>query len=234
MTILTKSAISKYIIFLLLLFPLAVFAQVPAQFRNDVDRMHRNAQMQNLQSKMQYRQFNLMNLMNFSGSTFNHKSYYSVFLKDSTLVTAHSKIYFDTLTQKSYVQYKDKSLKKSDPLYSRKVFVDQTTSISFDRNDREGIAGFPTDSCWHFRQVSGTVSLYSYYADVDEITINYCLSAFQLEKGGPLFSFQIEENVNALEDLIGKDGKETKYYKLYLQGKYYDAVRMYNEKHKTN
>jgi hypothetical protein len=150
----------------------------------------------------------------------NPKYTFTVLLKDSTEKVVSSRIHLDKSTQKYYLLYENKYLKKSDSARKQKIYADETLNISrLVTIDKIKVVGVATDSCWLFKVLSGKINAYSEYAEITGIDATY-VTAIQTVGG------QIEPLIpERLESLISADEKAHKAFK---RKQYYDAILRFN------
>jgi hypothetical protein len=171
-----------------------------------------------------------MNRMPFSLTPYSHlfqiwhltnsKYDFIVTLKNDSEITVKSKIYSDSSDNRDYVLYVNKELPKSDSNRVRKIYCNETASITrFDTRTGDPIHGIATDSCWLFRVITGKIRAYSSLSEVQNISSEY-LAGFQFgnEDIKPF-------DPDKLESII-KDNEKA--YNAFKRGDYVQAIKKYN------
>ncbi|MFL5772836.1 MAG: hypothetical protein ACJ75F_06750, partial [Flavisolibacter sp.] len=154
-------AASSFFLFSLFAVQVVAHAQ-PAGWQSTVNRIEVRQQQQAM-----LRRLNTPYGYNYkSDYLVNIKYEFVVLLRDSNQVKLKSKIYSDTVRHLNYVVFEDKSISKSDSNRKRNILPSETLSISrADRMTGANIIGFPTDSCWLFKVVSGKINIYSFLSE---------------------------------------------------------------------
>ncbi|OCX50631.1 hypothetical protein BEL04_22940 [Mucilaginibacter sp. PPCGB 2223] len=186
---------------------------VPVSLRPDFNRMMANQSMQMSMNRM-------LNQRWYFGMDYlvNNEYKFKVIMKDSTVKEIKSKIHVDTVTHKSYLVFNDKSVPESDPKRYKKIYCDQTLTIT----RSEGIVNFTglaTDSCWLFRVLRGKISAYSHLSEIENINSDY-LQAFQVGNG-PIQKLDSA----ALAPVLKEDPKA---FKLFMKKDFYKAITRYD------
>ncbi|HEY9000182.1 MAG TPA: hypothetical protein VIM89_02430 [Mucilaginibacter sp.] len=155
---------------------------------------------------------------------------YTVVFKDSTVKKVVSLMYTDTVLHKNFLVFVDKNFPKSDTAHRyQKIYSDNTKSISTDDKDTWGAIqyGTPNDSCWTFKVISGSLTVYArtagYLMPTGPYSNDFDLSAItglQLDNG-PIEKFSPEN----LEKMVGQNQDALNDVK---KKKYYKAVKKYN------
>ncbi|RKR81736.1 hypothetical protein BDD43_1887 [Mucilaginibacter gracilis] len=217
-----------YFVFLLSLFitsrVILAQAQVPVAYRPDFNRMMSAQAMQFQQMSMQ----RMMNMRWNYGMDYlaNNKYDYKVTMKDNSVMIITSKIYVDTTTHKSYLAYKDKSLKRSDPKREKRIYADQTLKISREEVnflDKFDVNGISTDSCWLFKVAKGKINIYSHLSEVLQLN-NMYLRAFQVGDG-PIQKVDSASLLTVIKD-------NPKAMKAFKKKDYYKAINKFNDDNK--
>jgi hypothetical protein len=186
------------------------------------------------QFMMSMQNMQMRNMMAFNGmGEYNKKYDFTVNMKDGTTQEVSSKILIDTSTHKSYLLLVDKKLSKSDPNRNKKIYVDQTTSISRntwfkntvrpdDEKPSKLMTGIAKDTCWMFKVVSGPINAYSILSEEAGFTFSeYSLVGIQFNDG-PIVKLN-EENLTAM---VGNDVDLIKKIK---KKDFYKAIKNYNK-----
>lgn len=137
----------------------------------------------------------------------NNRYSFTVTLKDNSTREVRSKIYADSLRNRTYLL---------DPATQQKIYCGQTKSII--RNDN-GVSGIATDSCWLFKVVSGQINAYSQLSETGGLN-SYYIMAIQ-QGNGEVRSF----TPDLLGSIIRNDAKAEK---AYLKKDYYKAIERFN------
>ena len=135
----------------------------------------------------------------------NVRYLFTVTMKDNSVREVRSKIYADSLANKSYLL---------DAENQQKIYCNQTRRITRDGN---GVTGIATDSCWLFKVVSGKINAYSFLSDAAG---PFSIIAYQT--GTSL----IQNFDPQLFELLIKD--DTKAYKVFLKKDYIKSIEKYN------
>ncbi|HEY0669978.1 MAG TPA: hypothetical protein VGD22_17490 [Sphingobacteriaceae bacterium] len=142
---------------------------------------------------------------------YSHK----IYMKDGSTLNSNSKIFFDSLTNKTYLYYSsDDSL--------RKIYPEETTRISRInpyKKDQQ-IDGLPAEKRWKFQVISGKINGYSSFTNStqpEEFSIG--LNGYQ-----PITSEILVNLLMPYEEI----------YQLYLKKEYYQAIVLYNKKNKKS
>ncbi|MBS1521736.1 MAG: hypothetical protein JST50_12115 [Bacteroidetes bacterium] len=213
------------VISLLFFYSLQAFAQYPGM---GAVRAQQSRQFVNQQMQMQMQMMNNLNWRQNAGKG----DTYTVTFKDSTVKKVVSFMYTDTVLHKNFLVYVDKKFPKSDTIHrNQKIYTDQTKYISVIGDYRSGaeMYGVPTDSCWMFKVIDGSLAVYAR-------SLNYLT-----ERGGLLNETNFDPS--AIVGIQLNDGPIEKYSKDNLikmvgqnadaleaigKGKYYKAVTRYN------
>ncbi|WP_184542823.1 hypothetical protein [Mucilaginibacter sp. FT3.2] len=187
---------------------------------------------QQMQWSMQ-RQMTISMMLNHSDANFKYK--FVVIMADSSRKEVNSKILSDEQTHKTYLLYVDKSLPKSDTNRNQKIYPGQTISIErssplitdlrapVKNTVREKIyKGLAKDSCWMFKAMSGSISVYSYLSvETDRTFDERTIVGIQLHDDGPILKYNAEN----LKQMVGDDidALESIQNKSYLK-----AIKKYN------
>jgi hypothetical protein len=205
-----------------------VFAQggVPMSLRPDFARIPSGI------SAIQMQRMTMNNLMNLHWYDLdqlrNYAYDFSVTMKDGTQRIVSSKIYSDTLTHRSYLIIVNHDLKRSDPNRQQKIYVNETSKITRIENmatepDQPArnfeVSGFPTDSCWLFKVMSGKIDAYSNLSEIRNID-NFYLRAIKVGDA-PISKIDSATLATALT------GNE-KALKAFRKKDYYKAIDRYN------
>ena len=163
----------------------------------------------------------------------NYKYTFSVFFKDGSHKEIKSAIKYDTLGNKSYLSYEDKTYPKHDSIHRFiKLFPNQTFKIvhvdSAGVFSKESVStGLATDSCWMFKIDSGYINAYS-CLNRKSGTPNYYTAVIAIQEGsGPIVAL----NEKYLKDMVGQyfDAREA------IQNKnYFYAIKIYNKQRKKD
>jgi hypothetical protein len=126
-------------------------------------------------------------------------------MKDNSIREVHSKLYADSISNRSYVIDDQK-----------KIYSNQTRRITREDGSKQ-ITGIATDSCWLFKIVSGKINAYSF---LSESAGPYSVSALQTGSGA-IQSF----DERALEQMISNDPKAMK---AFIKKEYLKAIEKFN------
>ncbi len=169
------------------------------------------------------------NWLNNANYLTNEKYYFEVLLKDGTKQVVKSKIHTDTIIHKSYLEYVNKSVSRSDSNRILKIYPYQTLKISrveipvaatrFDPKPSYKIEGLAVDSCWRFKIISGKINAYSFLSEQSDLNTFY-LNAFQY-KNEEIQSLDPEK----LRIIIQSNEKAVKAFN---KKDYYNAILKYN------
>jgi hypothetical protein len=130
-------------------------------------------------------------------------------MKDNSTREVKSKLYADSLANKSYVVDGQ-----------QKVYCDETRAI-IRRENGSDVAGIATDSCWLFKIVSGKINAYSF---LSENAGPFSIAALQTQNG-PIQNF----NGYTLEQMINTDQKAMK---AFSKRDYIKAIEKFNANNK--
>ena len=107
-----------------------------------------------------------MNWRQFAGQG---ESYYVTF-KDSTQKKVASYLYYDTTQRKNFLVFVNKKFPKSDSAHRfQKIYPEQTLSLSYGQGESLRY-GFPNDSGWTFKMITGAITVYTKSTDCSVIT----------------------------------------------------------------
>jgi len=139
---------------------------------------------------------------------------HEIHMKDGSILNSNSKIFFDSLSKKSYLYY---SLKDS----LRKIYPEETERISRVNpyKKKQKIDGFPAENRWKFQVISGAVNGYSSFTNStqpEEFSIE------PIKTCQPTTSEVLATMLKPYEDI----------YQVYLKKDYYQAITLYNKKNK--
>jgi hypothetical protein len=137
----------------------------------------------------------------------NSKYDFTVTMKDNSVKTVRSKIYADSLSNKSYLL---------DAGSGQKIYCDRTKQINRVAGGTN-VTGMATDSSWLFKIVSGKINAYSF---LSESAGPFSVAAFQTGNG-PVKNF----DARLLEQMIGNNPKAMK---AFLKKDYLKAIEKYN------
>jgi hypothetical protein len=159
-------------------------------------------------------------------------SYYVTF-KDSTQRKVVSYIYYDGVQRKNFLVFVDKKFPKSDSTHRfQKIYPEQTLSLSYGANEWVKY-GFPTDSGWTFKVITGAISVYAKSAYFSEITKTPIFSA-EVSDFSPAAIIGIQLNDGPMEKLTKETvlkmiSQDPKAVALLEKRGMYDAVDRYNK-----
>ncbi|RKR81735.1 hypothetical protein BDD43_1886 [Mucilaginibacter gracilis] len=139
-------------------------------------------------------------LQNLKNSKFN----FVVTMKDNSVRAIRSKIYVDSVNNKTYLL---------DAESKQKIYCNQTQKI----NRGDAVTGMATDSCWLFKIVSGKINAYSF---LSESAGPFSLTALQTGDG-PIKNF----DARLLEQMIADNPKAMKPF---LKKDYLKAIEKFN------
>ena len=209
-------------VILFTLFVNSVFAQYP-----DMQAAYHRMAMQDAQMHMNAMEARMLGKMN-ANELHNFKYFYHVTLKDSSTLTVESAIYTDTALHKDYLLLVDKKYPKSDTAHrNKKIYSQQTLGVmriasSGYLNHPVYINGLPTDTCWLFKAVPGTINMYSYLSEKEGIMFQSAtIVAIQLNDG-PIVKFEADN----LKKMILQDKDALEYFD---KKKYYKAIKQFNK-----
>jgi hypothetical protein len=145
-----------------------------------------------------------------------------------------SLLYADTLSHKSFLLFVNKKVPKSDSLHRyQKVYSDQTLYISTISNSDSGqeTYGVPTDSCWMFKVIDGSITVYAKSLDYLNTTVVMFIAENEFAPSaivgiqlndGPIEKYSRENLIK----MVGQDADALEYIN---KKKYYKAVRKFNK-----
>ncbi|MDB5139230.1 MAG: hypothetical protein JWR12_1146 [Mucilaginibacter sp.] len=194
-------------------------------------RAQQSAQFANQQMNM------MMQMMNMRGVTGTIIQYdFEVILLDSTKKEVTSAMYTDSATKRHFIVVIDKKYKKSDTNRYKRIYPSQTLYIQRNIALNTGqylihknvqapapiyYRGAPTDSCWMFKVISGSINAYSYSSEEDDISFNpSSIVGIQLNNGSILklnqenLKLMVGNDIDVLESIERKN--------------YYKAIKRYN------
>jgi len=126
-------------------------------------------------------------------------------MKDNSTREVHSKLYADSVNNRSYVMDDQ-----------QKIYCSQTRRISREDGSRQ-ITGIATDSCWLFKIVSGKINAYSF---LSEGAGTYSIAALQTGNS----AIQVFDE-RELEQMINNNPKAMK---AFIKRDYLKAIEKYN------
>lgn len=132
----------------------------------------------------------------------NNKYAYTITMKDGSKKTVYSKMYTDDDGDmpRAYLLSVNKELDRSDSNRSRKIYASQTKQvIRFDELTNERLEGIPTDSCWLFPIFTGRLTIYSAFAEKDDIENPTRFKALQVA-GGPVEPYSEERAAEVMKN----------------------------------
>ncbi|MEO6148762.1 MAG: hypothetical protein ABIN95_13470 [Mucilaginibacter sp.] len=151
----------------------------------------------------------------------NPKYKFIVLMKDSTTKEVSSRIFYDTTMHKSYLEFKNKQVAKTDTNRIQKIYPDQTRQISRVNFNSAIITGIAKDSCWLFKVINGPISAYSYKAESPTYFQSWNIVAMQATNSG-IEKFEPEN----LKKIVANDPDAIK---LFDKKEYYKALVKYNK-----
>ncbi|MEJ8844397.1 hypothetical protein WG954_18530 [Lacibacter sp. H375] len=196
----------------LIFFSLNVCAQVPAQYRADVNKVLSQNQTNFMQNQMRMNSSMYKN----QSTDFN----LTVELKDGRRHNFNSFFYYDTILRKAYVEKVDRKLSKKDSNRVQKIYVDETARVTAFENAglKVPAMGIVTDSCWLFPVVRGTITLYAFSPQMSDPN----LKIFGMQMNfGSIQPF----NEQKIELLVANNPKALKEFK---KKRFMRAVEIYN------
>lgn len=216
---------------LLFFYSLQASAQYPgmAAFRAQQSRQFANQQMQT--------QMQMMANMNWRRNVGQGDSYYVTF-KDSTQKKVVSYMYYDSVQRKNYLVFVDKKFPKSDSAHRfQKIYPAQTLSLSYGTYEWVKY-GFPSDSGWTFKVVTGAISVYAKGMYYSEITKTPLLSS-EVSDFLPAAIIGIQLNNGPVEKLTKEKvskmiSQDAKAVALLEKRGMYNAVERYNKDAEKN
>ncbi len=151
-----------------------------------------------------------------SSSSINTKDYYMIKLKNDSTIKVYGEIDLADSIHSLLIKEKKKIV--------RRIYPNETKYIVALGENNLRVAGNPNDSCWIFKQLDGSISLYSV---VPNNGTEY--SIFFTKKGSDLLYPLTEKN---LLEATGKDDEKIVKLITDKNGKdYVKAVKLYNKKH---
>lgn len=170
------------------------------------------------QSNFQFHQFMMSSLNRNYYNASVQKHTFKVIMADGNEQTVSGKIQADSPNH--YLLWDDKSLKKKDSGYHKKIFPNQTKSIiRMDQNSEE-YTGTASDSCWLFKAITGKINAYSPVAD-ESLTADFLI--FIQLADGPLLPLTDENLATMVKE-------NEKAYGFLQKKKYRRAIEVYNKK----
>jgi hypothetical protein len=150
---------------------------------------------------------------NYGNVATNPKFDFTIVLKSDSVITLRSRM--EAQDKKMYVMQKEKKLK-------RKIFPNETKSISGYSSTWGRIKGIPADSCWLFKITKGPINCYSSLPMMDIVT------AIAIQKGedGEIVSLSKEN----LEAITGTEDEKIK--KWLEKDKLTKVIQYFNEVNK--
>jgi hypothetical protein len=135
----------------------------------------------------------------------------TVTMMDGSVKQVKSKIYADSLKNKSYLIFTETNGQ------SRKIYTGETSKISAVGSNGI-IDGFVTDSCWLFPVVKGKINAYSFFPATGS---PFSLLAIQMGNS-PVISFSPQ----LIEAYVKGDDKA---YRYYLKKDYWKSIIQFND-----
>jgi hypothetical protein len=221
-----KLRFTLFVTSLLFFYSLQASAQYPGMgaFRAQQSRQFANQQMQT--------QMQMMANMNWRQNAGQGDSYYVTF-KDSTQKKVVSYMYYDSVQRKNFLILVDKKFPKSDSVHRfRKIYPEQTLSLSSGQEEWLKY-GFPTDSCWTFKVITGAITVYAKNTDYLVITKTPLLSS-EVSDFSPAAIIGIQLNDGPVEKLTKETvskmvSQDPKAVALLEKRGMCDAVERYNK-----
>lgn len=149
-------------------------------------------------------------------SGINTKDYYMIKLKNDSTIKVYAEIDLADSIHSLLIKEKKKIV--------RRIYPTETKYIVALGEKNLRVAGNPNDSCWIFKQLDDSISLYSV---VPNNGTEY--SIFFTKKGSDLLYALNEKN---LLETLGKENE--KIFKLIKSNDYVKAVKAFNKTHSTN
>ena len=177
-----------------------------------------------------------------ANGVYNEKHTFIITMLDSSKKETYSKIYMDTVVKKMYLLLVDKNLKRSDTNRVRKIYPSQTLSIA--RNlippstnaVRQSVipkspvyyTGKPSDSCWMFKIISGSINAFSYLSEEDNNVFDPSTIVGVQLNDGPI----VKCSMDNLKEMIGQTDVDA--LQILLNGNYFRAINKYNRDNKKS
>ncbi len=218
-----KNNLFNFTIFFPIFFGLSlnyVFAQYPGM------GSFRTQQSQNFINQQTTNNLAILNHSRYIG---NQELTYHIQLKDSVFKDFSSLMYYDTITHKSFLIFENKKFRKSDTLHRyEKIYPENTIKVSspysfmkFGNSIDVLIDGIPNDTCWVFKVLGGSISLYGKTMDY----LSY--------ENSPLYGMGAEIVPSTIVGIQLNDGPilvyNTENLRKFLEGNQ-DALRFLNKK----